>query len=275
MGTQGLHSLDAGEALNVQVGSLGFDEVDFTDHLDSDSASWDIDGDLYNGGGAISITVSDGTSADLAAFFLGELTDAIQIIQPVGNRTMPGNWANGPAPYALDTWNTASTEFCGINVEKSTMDNVVWFGISTNCQKPNFILDLIKKINNTDPDVVCISLQESKKPGSYLMSHTLPFFMHNIPNGGYELLGRTRMMGVGELAVRGIRISLFIEAILTILSIGRFPPKAFKTDRPNLINKTLPNSKVITAKKSSLAKFIKLQFVTTLSVQPLKKRYIK
>ncbi len=115
--TIGIHSMTEQEALNVQLSSLGFDEVDFTNHLDSDSASWDIAGDLYNGGGAISITVSDGTSADLAAFFLGELTDAIQIIQPVGNRTMPGNWANGPAPYALDTWNTASNRLYTVGVQ--------------------------------------------------------------------------------------------------------------------------------------------------------------
>ncbi|KKL33258.1 hypothetical protein LCGC14_2368400, partial [marine sediment metagenome] len=90
------------EALNVQLAMLGFDEVDFTEHLTNGatlgSGEWTAAGDLKNDAGSTSITVSDATDKDLAAFFTSELLTSLQILTPEANRIMTAataNWANG------------------------------------------------------------------------------------------------------------------------------------------------------------------------------------
>lgn len=102
MGKHGIQSLDAGEALNVQLGALGFDEVDFTEHLTNGAtvaaSEWTGASDLKTASGNMSLTVTDEADKDLAAFFGGELTDALQILTPERNRIMTdgtANWANG------------------------------------------------------------------------------------------------------------------------------------------------------------------------------------
>lgn len=108
------------------------------------------------------------------------------------------------------TWNTQSVEFCGVDHEKSTIEDVKWFSISTNCKKPDFLVDFLSQVYAKNPDIVFVGLQESLKPGSYLMSHTLPYFMHQY---GYVTLERTRMMGVGEKATRrGLRSTVFVHS---------------------------------------------------------------
>ena len=100
MGYQGVNSLDPGEALNVQLARLGFDEVDFTEHLTNGatvaSAEWSVTNDLKNADGATSLTVTDVADSNLAAFFVGELLDALQVLKPLRNRDMSAgvNWVS-------------------------------------------------------------------------------------------------------------------------------------------------------------------------------------
>ena len=101
MGYKGVNSLDTGEALNVQLARLGFDEVDFTEHLtEGDMATatyWSRSNDLYNSGGGTSITVTNEQDLNLKAFFLGELLDSLQVLTPEANRIMTdnvNNWVN-------------------------------------------------------------------------------------------------------------------------------------------------------------------------------------
>ena len=101
MGIHGIHMLTADEALNVQLGALGFDEVDFTEHLTEGAALtstyWSVDNDLYDSGGGTGITITDEQDLNLKAFFAGELLDSLQVLTPLANRIMTDNqnqWTN-------------------------------------------------------------------------------------------------------------------------------------------------------------------------------------
>ncbi len=83
-------------------GMSGFDEVESGEHLTNGatvaSAEWSVANDLKTADGATSLTVTDETDADLAAFFAGELLGALQVLTPEANRIMTAvsaNWANG------------------------------------------------------------------------------------------------------------------------------------------------------------------------------------
>ncbi len=83
-------------------GMSGFDEVESGEHLTNGatvaSAEWSVANDFKTADGAVSLTVTDETDADLAAFFAGELLGALQVLTPEANRIMTAgtaNWANG------------------------------------------------------------------------------------------------------------------------------------------------------------------------------------
>ncbi|GAG18982.1 unnamed protein product, partial [marine sediment metagenome] len=97
----GIHELTADEALNIQLGALGFDEVDFTEHLTEGAALtstyWSVDNDLYDSGGGTGITITDEQDLNLKAFYAGELLDSLQVLTPEANRIMTDNqnqWTN-------------------------------------------------------------------------------------------------------------------------------------------------------------------------------------
>lgn len=120
------------------------------------------------------------------------------------------------------TWNTAGMPFCGINLTPSThstpstgeevegagegvVGKPTWFTTQKECVKPTFLKEFANKVINNNIDIIFVGLQESKKPGSYLMSHTLPYLLDKL---GYQLLERERMMGVSGW---GIRSALYIR----------------------------------------------------------------
>ena len=112
MGIHGIHMLTADEALNIQLGALGYDEVDFTEHLTNGatvaSSEWGVVNDLKTADGAVSLTVSDTTDSTLANFFTGELLDALQILTPVANRVMTDN-QNQWTSHDLTTFSDAGS----------------------------------------------------------------------------------------------------------------------------------------------------------------------
>lgn len=89
---------------------------------------------------------------------------------------------------------------------------------------PDFYPELSKKIISDDVDVVVIGFQEDRYPGSYFHSHFLPEEMRKI---GYELVKRTKLMGVGvtsykgllkgDIFERGIRTSVYAKIKLVPL----------------------------------------------------------
>lgn len=83
---------------------------------------------------------------------------------------------------------------------------------------PDFFDDFIKLIKNKDPDIVVIGFQEDRFPGSYFHSHLLP---EQMPMIGYDLVKRTKLMGIGVTSYkgllnkdpfeRGIRVSVYAK----------------------------------------------------------------
>lgn len=106
------------------------------------------------------------------------------------------------------TWNTESVRFTSKG-ENSYIYQTVESNLDT-------ILE--EKIENNPVDMICISLQESAKPGSHLMSSVI---VNMLEKNGYFLLKRSRLMGVGvttikslynlDLKFRGLRMGVFIS----------------------------------------------------------------
>lgn len=110
MAYAGIHSLTADEAANVLVGGLGFDEVDFTEHLTNGAtvaaSEWDVTHDLKTASGSTSITVTDDADKDLAAFFTSELLTSLQVLQPEANRIFTAStmdWENHDIAPVFET----------------------------------------------------------------------------------------------------------------------------------------------------------------------------
>lgn len=127
------------------------------------------------------------------------------------------------------SWNTESISLCSSMkpepIEDNTSSSVynVWNYIpniwSTGmCEVPDFFNSFKIFINNNKPDVIAIGFQEDRKPGSYFHSH---FLVEEMPKIGYELVKRTRLMGVGVTSVknamkgdlhsRGLRLSIYAK----------------------------------------------------------------
>lgn len=138
------------------------------------------------------------------------------------------------------SWNTESIGICGYQKESDK-----WFGRVTSryssdrCYKPENFLDeklpellgipqggaatyeIEQILQGNDPDsyeldtidLCVVSLQESAKPGDYLLSYTLPEYMREY---GYVLLKRSRVMGLGLTTItkqveRGLRMAVFAK----------------------------------------------------------------
>ena len=93
-------------------GSSGVDEVEAGEHLTNGStvasSEWSVTNDLKTSDGAVSLTVTDEADANLAAFFAGELLDALQILTPLANRVMTDN-QNNWASHDLTTFSDAGS----------------------------------------------------------------------------------------------------------------------------------------------------------------------
>lgn len=86
---------------SMNIGESGFDELVAGEHLTSGSnvasATWDQSGSMHNNTGAPTVTLKT-PGADLAALFVGELLNSLQVLNPSRNRTFERyttNWANG------------------------------------------------------------------------------------------------------------------------------------------------------------------------------------
>lgn len=105
------------------------------------------------------------------------------------------------------SWNTESVRFSGEN-DTSLLYTTTTEKISEKLPE-KFLLHGV--------DLVCIALQEDAKPGSYL----LPSITKKMTTLGYNLLKRSRMMGVGvstwksiqnfDIKLRGLRLALYVS----------------------------------------------------------------
>lgn len=131
----------------------------------------------------------------------------------------------------LFTWNTQSVKLCETDSETQADINrsgyrIFGFPLTTwqySCSIPDFWNQLADKIKQHDPDIIVIGFQEDRHPGSYFHSHFLPAKM---PELGYSLIKRTKMLGFGRTTVdnlkyldpmrRGIRCSIYCRDLLKI-----------------------------------------------------------
>lgn len=127
------------------------------------------------------------------------------------------------------SWNTESVGLCetmDANVAEYNRTSVSTYipGLTTwryQCDIPDFYPKFSRFIVDNAPDLVVIGFQEDRHPGSYFHSHLLP---EEMPRIGYELVKRTKLMGVGvtsykgmlqgDLFERGIRVSIYAKAHL-------------------------------------------------------------
>ena len=118
------------------------------------------------------------------------------------------------------TWNTQSVRI-GEHVEQKILQQHregYLTGYRWNCSVPDFYPPLEKKILDNNYDILIFSFQEDASPGSYFHSHLLP---GKLPELGYTLVRRTKMMGVGittvkalkqcDILTRGLRMSIYAK----------------------------------------------------------------
>lgn len=132
--------------------------------------------------------------------------------------------AQVPYKIMVFSWNTESVslsetlDFEVSDLHRSSYSSYVP-GLTTwhyRCNIPDFYPKLVQFINENNPDLIVIGFQEDRYPGSYFHSHFLPVEM---PKLGYELVKRTKLMGVGvttykgllkgDLFERGLRMSVY------------------------------------------------------------------
>jgi hypothetical protein len=107
------------------------------------------------------------------------------------------------------SWNTESVSLSEtMNPEISTQNRTSYSsvipGITTwkySCEQVDFYPKFNKFILDHGPDLIVIGFQEDRYPGSYFHSHLLP---EEMPKIGYELVKRTKLMGVGVTSYKGV-----------------------------------------------------------------------
>lgn len=127
------------------------------------------------------------------------------------------------------SWNTGSIGLCEtMDAETAAYNRTSYStmipGITTwkyACDIPDFYPKFSKFITDNAPDLVVIGFQEDRFPGSYFHSHLLP---EEMPKIGYDLVKRTKLMGVGvtsykgvlkgDLFERGLRLSIYAKSDL-------------------------------------------------------------
>lgn len=123
-------------------------------------------------------------------------------------------------PYRLMvfSWNTESIRISGS--PSNTFWNYMWSN-DEEYNYPDFFPELVKIINEKDPDIIVIGFQEDRKPGSYFHSK---FLVEEMPKIGFNLVKRTRLIGAGVTTyknglngdghLRGIRLSIYAKSHL-------------------------------------------------------------
>lgn len=124
------------------------------------------------------------------------------------------------------SWNTESvklSETMDLDIAEynRTSYSTYFPGLTTwkyDCDIPDFFPKFSNFIRDNSPDLIVIGFQEDRYPGSYFHSHLLP---EEMPKIGYNLLKRTKLMGVGvtsykgllqgDLFERGIRVSIYVK----------------------------------------------------------------
>jgi hypothetical protein len=98
--------------------------------------------------------------------------------------------------------------------------NTMWstFSYARELLQADFLDNLTEFMREHNPHIVCITLNESAKPGDYLISHILPAVFLEL---GYTLQKRDRFIGVGvstfKVGVsRGTRMGIFLRQGLQI-----------------------------------------------------------
>jgi len=130
------------------------------------------------------------------------------------------------------SWNTESISLCEtLNSDTANYNRTSWgglniFGIGATwwqykCEIPDFYPKLVEFIEQNSPDIIVIGFQEDRYPGSYFHSHLLP---EEMPKIGYDLVKRTKLMGVGVTTYkntikgdpheRGLRVSIYAKSKL-------------------------------------------------------------
>lgn len=151
----------------------------------------------------------------------------------ISDRVSDGQSVSAPSVRIFCfTWNTESVRIAETmqhsGQEPLSVVSEQWF----RCQQPDFLPELLRRAlpseQNTDQragaeqaapyDILVFALQESAKPGDYLLSDAIPREL----GSRYRLLKRSRLMGVGkttytsltsdyELKLRGVRIAVFVR----------------------------------------------------------------
>lgn len=125
------------------------------------------------------------------------------------------------------SWNTQSINICetmdsSVATKNRTGSYMPIIGAATSWRypgcMPDFFSSLSKQILDSDPDIVVIGFQEDRHPGSYFHSHLL---MEEMPKLNYQLVKRTKLMGIGATSfegikegdafTRGIRVSIYAK----------------------------------------------------------------
>lgn len=122
------------------------------------------------------------------------------------------------------TWNTESVRIAEAvqhsGQEPLSLISEKWY----QCEQPDFLPALLHRVlpqedDDVAPyDLLVFALQESAKPGDYLLSHALPREL----GSRYTLLRRQRLIGAGkttwtslkreyEFKLRGVRIAVFVR----------------------------------------------------------------
>lgn len=154
MAFRGIHSLNADEAANVLIMGLGFDEVDFTEHLTNGATiaatKWDVTNDMKNADGDANVTITDNT--ETLAEFLGdggELETPPELITPEANRIITEgqhNWARHGTDFSsyADTgghiWTLAAAEgdYMSLAAEYAPMTPGVEYMLKVTCGATNW-----------------------------------------------------------------------------------------------------------------------------------------
>lgn len=130
------------------------------------------------------------------------------------------------------SWNTKSISLCEtMDPEIASYNRKSYSqyipGLTTwqySTEIPDFYFEFTRLIQTKDPDIIVIGFQEDRFPGSYFHSHLLP---EQMPDIGYGLVKRTKLMGIGVTSYkgllnkdpfeRGIRVSIYAK--LDLISI--------------------------------------------------------
>jgi hypothetical protein len=124
------------------------------------------------------------------------------------------------------SWNTESLTLCEtMSDEEADYNRSGYFtGWRYSYEIPDFYPHFTKYILHSSPDIIVIGFQEDRHPGSYFHSH---FLVTEMPKIGYNLVKRTKLMGIGvtsykgaikgDLFQRGIRISIYAKTDLVSL----------------------------------------------------------